>query len=494
MQGTDMAELPRIIYEGIDASDQNERFESMLLLPGEKVRLDEKKTVSGVDREALKDKLGTEPLTVSATYVRGESRDNGIGGSNNVVLTEYAFEGVEGRHSAASFQGEKGDEHAFGVLMVVDDRLWAVPLANALDPEAQVRLDGSVREITGVVGRGSEHHVHPEGFEGIKRQIGEDGAIGEYAFEPSSFGDAKGPIGLQGFPYGSEASSEEKAVASEAISDVLDDERAKARSDMMAWMQSLSDKWRADGHQPQEETPGANPTSHREREETAAWSEANMLLRGREITGETAMMAAMIATEGRSVDGGKGISARELAESIGEVNRIRKLDAAKKANPGPDVATSMQAASDEWRAKGHQPRVEISGANRESHREHEETAAYGEARLLMRGHQPTPENADIAARIAVKGRTRGDGWAMLHDDLSVALQATLAAKTASGLTAQAEARPAQVLDGQTGIPLTARSKSGTTAAQALPVRKGPATIDGETGVPLTARMRGGAER
>jgi hypothetical protein len=48
MQGTDMAELPRIIYEGIDASDQNERFESMLLLPGEKVRLDEKKTVSGV--------------------------------------------------------------------------------------------------------------------------------------------------------------------------------------------------------------------------------------------------------------------------------------------------------------------------------------------------------------------------------------------------------------------------------------------------------------
>lgn len=211
-----------ITYEGIDRSGEDERLLNNLYLPGDRVRIDEKINVSGVDRDALKEQLGSEPLEISKTVVRGEERENHMGGTNQVSIMQYEFKGHEGRFPAPSFQHERGDEHAYGMVAVVDQKLWLVPLDEKLiaGQEDSARVTGPAREITA-----TSETINPQEnarrFESMKQMITEEGpSAGEFVFRPQAFGAKDGPVDLIAVPWMSGTSQSEKDAGFKAIAEV----------------------------------------------------------------------------------------------------------------------------------------------------------------------------------------------------------------------------------------------------------------------------------
>lgn len=209
-----------ITYEGIDRSHDDADLINNLYRPGDRVRIDEKINVAGVDREALKEQLGSEPLEISKTVVRGEERENFMGGINQVSIMQYEFKGHEGRFPAPSFQHENGDEHAYGMVAVVDNRLWLVPLdENLISEGSDARVTGPAREIV-ATSETVDPQENARRFESMKQMLTEDGpSAGEFAYRPNAFGAKEGPIDLIAAPWMSGTSDSEREVGLKAISE-----------------------------------------------------------------------------------------------------------------------------------------------------------------------------------------------------------------------------------------------------------------------------------
>lgn len=207
-------EMKRTVsYEGTGIEklrEEDQRWRDDLYLPGDRVRINDQVRVVGVDRDALHERFGAEPLEVERTIVRGDTRSNGLGGTYDAAFPEYEFKGHDGRFPAAQFQHERGDEHHYGAMVMKDERLWLVPMSENLDkPE----VTGAAREVTSTIGS-------VEGMKSLeeaKAFFRDDAASGEFVVRPEAFGQKTGPVELVAVPWMSGLSETERALAGRAI-------------------------------------------------------------------------------------------------------------------------------------------------------------------------------------------------------------------------------------------------------------------------------------
>ena len=326
--GSEARVAPRIVYEGIDASEHEERWLKAMDLPGEKVRIDTEARIHGVDVHDKMDQLGMDPLTISKSIVRTQMEPDHMGGERQASYLEYEFEGKEGRHPAKQFMEEGGREHMYGVLLVRDERLWAVPLAeDEVLRDGVMLVDGPAREVVGFAGK-DQDELHPEGFAAMKEAVlEENGSAGEFYVQPrDGFGDP-GPINILNSPWSSSASMEELALAQTAVTKAIDKE-TREREDpvgvLVDAMRDTSKVWRLERERVDftgrhgSEFHAAPPEADEKTAMGLARAEAGYLMRGRDAnSADVRMAAAMVATEGRAVSNNTGdLSATSLADSM----------------------------------------------------------------------------------------------------------------------------------------------------------------------------------
>jgi len=317
-----------IVYEGIDAREQEDRWLKSMELPGEKVRIDTEARIPGVDVHDTMDQLGMDPLTISKSIVRTQMEPDHMGGERQATHLEYEFEGKEGRHPARQFMEEGGREHMYGVLLVRDERLWAVPLAeDEVLRDGVMLVDGPAREVVGFAGKDKDE-LHPEGFAALKETVlEENGAAGEYYMQPrDGFGDP-GPINILNSPWSSSASMEELALAQTAVTKAIAKE-TREREDpvgvLVDAMRDTSKVWRLERERVDftgrhgAEFHAAPPEADEKTALGLARAEANYLMRGRDAnSAHVRTAAAMVATEGRAVSNNTGdLNATNLADSL----------------------------------------------------------------------------------------------------------------------------------------------------------------------------------
>jgi hypothetical protein len=228
----------KISYEGVVLADRDETMRRDLHLPGEKVSIAVKD--DGSPAIPSSEGLGDAPLTVSGTFVRGSYVD--VDDHMPVLIhhAEYEFEGREGRHDASLFHAEKGEEHAYGVIMVRDDRMFLTPIARVGTYEdGHSELAGPTREILGDGGRSSFGHVDPAGFEGLKERLVPDGPqvahrdlekgpiAGEFTFDTAAKGDSTGPLRISGIGWSASPDKDELALVTSAVDAFVASERAQ---------------------------------------------------------------------------------------------------------------------------------------------------------------------------------------------------------------------------------------------------------------------------
>jgi hypothetical protein len=219
----------KVVYEGVDVSDRDEMIRRDAALPGEQVSIAFRD--DGRPKVGPEAGLGDGPLTVSGLFVTGERMPVDEDRSVLMHSVEYEFEGREGRHATAGFQAAGGQGHAYGVLTMVDDRLLMTPLDyENSDLDSQPRVAGATREILESAGRSAFAFVHPEGFEGLKAQVGKEPAgpeseggpmVGEFNFDTVRAGDATGPVRIAGMPWTSTPSEVELDLAKKETSKFL---------------------------------------------------------------------------------------------------------------------------------------------------------------------------------------------------------------------------------------------------------------------------------
>lgn len=312
----------KITYEGVDASDQDEKMRRDYRLPGEKVSIAVKENgVKAIDPSMG---LGDEPLTVSKLVIRGKLMDMGGEKPANVFVPEYEFEGREGRHPANSFHSENGQEHGYGVVLKRDDRVFFTPLTEYGDREnPSYAPTGVSREIVGDAGRSTFHYVHPEGFKGLSGQLTPESdatrdphsdkgpMVGEFSFDTDVRGAEAGPIRIAGIPWSSRPSAEELQAAERQVDELIRTERHAA---LTAEIQAASDAYRKGRPDSGHGEPGF--TAPREHAEVAAFNEARNLLRGREPSAALNSIVAEIATSNRLLREGGDLSGdRDLLQT-----------------------------------------------------------------------------------------------------------------------------------------------------------------------------------
>lgn len=321
-----------ITYEGVSMREHDEQFRRNYYLPGESVRLDEKVRVHGIDRDALAETLGREPLTITKTIATGDEVDNGMGGKTPSILVEYEFEGHEGRHNAKSFQNELGHEHMYGIVMAREDKLWLVPMPEDLAPDPMAT--GPAREIVGVTGRGTDELVHPEGLSGLTSEASSSPLSGEFHYQPASFGAAEGNVMIYAIPWMGGASPGEEAAAVRAIdAEILRPE-----------MQENSVYFRESRIRMNPMTDPDGP-SEPAMARAQAVSEAIYLLQNyRDPTPEMARVAASIAVTDRGADA-RDVATDLAAESVGIHRRTIKSIAKGPTLPDDTMIHTARAKS-----------------------------------------------------------------------------------------------------------------------------------------------------
>jgi hypothetical protein len=202
-------------YENTDAEATRDYRLDGLYLPGDKVRMDEKVNVRGVDKDALRETLGTEPLEIARTVIVGTEHDNGMGGTSPAVRPEYEFVGHKDRYPAGQFQHERGDEHVYGMIAVVDERMFLVPLDDKAEQNAPV-VTGPAREIVATM-VSSDEIRNNENIEIMRHEVGQVPVAGEFVFRPDAYGRKEGPVELVAVPWMSDVGSAEHEAGIKAI-------------------------------------------------------------------------------------------------------------------------------------------------------------------------------------------------------------------------------------------------------------------------------------
>jgi hypothetical protein len=309
-----------ITYEGIDASEHEESWLKSLHMPGDKVRFDSEAKVSGIDPHDTMDALGTEPLTVSKAIARGVETPNGMGGTRTAVMLEYEFEGKEGRHNAKQFMEEGGREHMYGVMLVRDDRMWAVPLVeDEVKRDGTMVVDGPAREVVGFAGKDRDE-LDPGGFPGMKDYVREEnGAAGEFYVQPRDGYGSPGPVNILNIPWQSGVSFEEMGLAMGQIDKAIAKE-TREREDpvgvLVEAMESTSRVWRFERERVDFTKDQTVPVTDLANAERLSRDEANRLLKGRDVNDPNVRMAAaIVATEGRETTTGS-LDSRRLADGL----------------------------------------------------------------------------------------------------------------------------------------------------------------------------------
>lgn len=207
-----------IEYEGIDASENDLEWRKSMDGVGEKVRLSKSTNVHGIDKDESIAKFGDSELTISKAVVRTSTENYGTEESRTISIMEYEFEGHEGRHNAKQFEEAEGRDHAFGVMMVQDERLWLVPFdSNTEMPDP----DQPPREIVDYAGKDISMQ-DPEGIAGVKDSLVKNGpAIGEYYYQPRDGYNEPGPIKLLVSPWQSGTNAKEAELSERAIKEVM---------------------------------------------------------------------------------------------------------------------------------------------------------------------------------------------------------------------------------------------------------------------------------
>lgn len=312
----------KITYEGVDASDQDEKMRRDYRLPGEKVSIAVRENGSKAIDPSLG--LGDEPLTVSNLIIRGKLMDMGGEKPANVFVPEYEFEGREGRHPANSFHSENGQAHAFGVVLKRDDRVFLTPLTEYGDPDnPSYGPTGVSREIVGDAGRSTFHYVHPEGFKGLSEQLTPESdatrdphsdkgpMVGEFSFDTDVRGAEAGPIRIAGIPWSGKPTDQQLQAAERQVDELIRSERHAA---LTSEIQAASDAYRKGRPDSGHGEPGF--TAPREQAEVAAFNEARNLLRGREPSAALNSIVAEVATSNRLLREGGDLSGdRDLLQT-----------------------------------------------------------------------------------------------------------------------------------------------------------------------------------
>ena len=186
-----------------------------LYLPGDKVRMDDKVSVRDVDKDALRETLGTGPLEIAKTVIVGTEIDNGMGATSPAVRPQYEFVGHEGRYPAGQFQHERGDEHVYAMVAVVQDRMFLVPLDDKAEQHAPV-VTGPAREIVATLVSGDKSR-NDENIEIMRHEVGQEPVAGEFVFRPDAYGRKEGPVELVAVPWMSGVGAAEHEAGMKAI-------------------------------------------------------------------------------------------------------------------------------------------------------------------------------------------------------------------------------------------------------------------------------------
>lgn len=223
--GIGMKTEREITYENVTREEAGAYRLDGLYLPGDKVRMDDKVNVRDVDKDALRLTLGDEPLEIARTVVVGVEQDNGMGGKSAAVRPQYEFVGHEGRFPAGQFQHERGDEHVYGMIAVVNDRMFLVPFDEKAD-FSDPKVAGAAREITSTL-VGDEGR-NTENIEIMRHEIAQEPVSGEFVFRPDAYGRKEGPVELVAVPWMSGVGAQEHDLGMKAIRQAIDTEdRAK---------------------------------------------------------------------------------------------------------------------------------------------------------------------------------------------------------------------------------------------------------------------------
>jgi len=249
LSGVRMSYARPIVYEGVDVSGRDELIRTSSHMPGEKVSLAVR---DGVRVEDPGLDLGDGSLRISKTVATGEDMRVDEDRSVRIHTVEYEFEGREGRYPAELFHAENGQDNAYGVVQLRDNRVFLTPIADfSKDDDLAVVPAGATREIVGGAGRSVFQYVHPDGFEGMKEGLRADSAaslapdldkgpmagdtkgpmVGEFSFDTAFKGDETGPVRIAGIPWSSTPSAEEMKVASREVDAFLAAEDRRATLD-----------------------------------------------------------------------------------------------------------------------------------------------------------------------------------------------------------------------------------------------------------------------
>ena len=210
-----------IVYEGVDLSDKADLYPTdRLKLPGDDVRIDHSRhyyrDAERVDTREVEALLGADPLTVSKTIVQGIERDDGMGGSNLVMRTEHEFVGKEGRYPTDMFMDHRGEEHAYGMLAVHNEKLWLVPMEDNGNPQHNAEVVGAPREVTSFA-QGATDREREDNFIILKHEVEQKAMSGEFYFRPEMFGDKSGRVDIIASPFMAEAWSREEEIGMAAL-------------------------------------------------------------------------------------------------------------------------------------------------------------------------------------------------------------------------------------------------------------------------------------
>ncbi len=172
--------------------------------PGERVRSDTTVRYAGEDAQAARTRqalVGDGVLTVRETIVDEEGR---------ILLS---FMEVPGEHNANGFMQPDGYERHYGVLVVVDDEPWIVPLDRKA--EGRPRVDGAPRRVSFDLDRLGRHYVGPFSPEELLSMYADEPGCGEFVTSEVEPGLHR----LDGIPWRSEADAVEAQVARTAVED-----------------------------------------------------------------------------------------------------------------------------------------------------------------------------------------------------------------------------------------------------------------------------------
>lgn len=212
-----------IHYEGLDMSEHDLQWRKTMDDVGEKVRLNpdfiERNREQDSSWNIAPESFADRELTIAKVIVRGEEAHDGFGGTRPSAIAEYEFEEEPGRYNANQFIEAAGRDHAFGVTMVKDERLWLVPL-DVKDYDNPT-LDGPAREIVGYTGKALEAQ-NPNGIEDFKDHLKDQGpSAGEYYYRSRDGYQADGPVELYSSPWQSSAEMGQIDLAEKAIAQAI---------------------------------------------------------------------------------------------------------------------------------------------------------------------------------------------------------------------------------------------------------------------------------